>query len=210
MPPPKTANPVAVPPPPPGRPAAAEGEKKRGRRARPRVHASGVPTAAWLSTEKPRPASFIPAPPRAEAPSAVAAPPASSDRLIRPDDVAQPAVRTVPVRIDIEQGPGRFYVIASPAEVTVRVSEGIEWDFRYVGGADVTIDEIIIEFERPSPFSHSVFKTRKPGGARPHRQLSGPAIPSSAGKRIQYTVRAMNGFKTEMARTDSVWMNVTA
>jgi hypothetical protein len=208
--PPKTAKPVATPPPPPAaRPAAAEGEKKRGRRARPRVHSTGAPAAAWLSTEKPRPASFIPAPPRAEAPSAVAAPPASSDRLIRPEDVAQPAVRTVPVRIDIEQGPGRFYVIASPMEVTLRVGEGIEWDLRYIGGADVTVDEIIIEFERPSPFSQSTFKTHKPGGARPHRQLSGGALPSAAGKRIQYTVRAMNAFKTEVARTNNVWMNVT-
>lgn len=209
--PPKGKAPVATPPPPPAaRPAAAE-EKKRGRRARPRVQSSGAPAAAWLSTEKPRPASFIPAPPRAEAPSAIAAPPASSDRLLRPEDIAaQPAVRTVPVRIDVEQGPGRFYVIASPMEVTLRVGEGIEWDFRYIAGADVTVDEIIIEFERPSPFSQSTFKTRKPGGARPHRQMSGPALPASAGKRIQYTVRAMNAFKTEVARTNSVWMNVTA
>ena len=197
--------PVAAP-----RPAAPAPEKKRGRRARPRVHSNGAPVAAWLSTEKPRPASFIPAPPRAEAPSAIAAPPASSDRLIRPDDVGHPAVRTVPVRIDVEQGAGRFYVIPSPQEVTVRVSEGIEWDFRYIGGADVTIDEIIIEFERPSPFSHSSFKTRKPGGARPHRQLSGGALPSAAGKRVQYTVRAMNAFKTEVARTNLVWVNITA
>jgi hypothetical protein len=202
--------PKAVPPPPAARPAAApEAEKKRGRRARPRVHSTGAPVAAWLSTEKPRSASFIPAPPRAEAPSAIAAPPASSDRLIRPDDIAHPSVRTVPVRIDIEQGAGRFYVIASPLEVTVRVSEGIEWDFRYVGGADVTCDEIVIEFDRPSPFSQATFRSRRPGGARPHRQLSGPALPSAAGKRIEYTVRAINAFKTEIART-KVWLNVTA
>jgi hypothetical protein len=116
----------------------------------------------------------------------------------------------VPVRIDVEQGAGRFYVIASPSEVTLRVGEGIEWDFRYVGGADVTIDEVIVEFERPSPFQQSVFRTRKPGGARPHRQLSGGALPSSGGKRIQYTVRAMNAFKTEMAQTKLVWVSVTA
>src|SRR5256885_10033245 len=35
-------------------------------------------------------------------------------------------------------------------EVELRVAEGIEWDFRYIGGADVIIDEIIIEFEKPS------------------------------------------------------------
>ncbi|MBV9476947.1 MAG: hypothetical protein JO315_12810 [Acidobacteria bacterium] len=189
--------------------AAPEPEKKRGRRARPRVHSNGVPAAAWLSTEKPRPASFIPAPPRAEAPSAIAAPPASSDRLIRPEDVAQPAVRTVPVRVDVEQGAGRFYVIANPMEISLRATEGIEWDFRYIGGADVTIDEIVIQFEKPSPFAQAVFRTRKPGGARPHRQLSGGALPAAAGKRIQYTVRAMNQFGTELAHT-AVYLNVTA
>lgn len=191
------------------RPAGPEPERKRGRRARPRVHSSGTPAAAWLSTEKPRPASFIPAPPRAEAPSAIAAPPASSDRLIRPDDVAHPAVRTVPVRIDIEQGAGRFYAIANPMEVTVRVSEGIEWDFRYIGGADVTVEEIVIEFEKPSPFPHAVFKTHKPGGARPHRQLSGGALPAAAGRRVQYSVRAITPFKTEIAST-KVWVTITA
>lgn len=193
----------------PPRPPAREPEKKRGRRSRPRVQSSGAPAAAWLSTEKPRPASFIPAPPRAEAPSAIAAPPASSDRLIRPEDVAQPAVRTVPVRIDVEQGAGRFYVIANPPEVSVRVGEGMEWDFRYLGGADVTVEEIVVEFERPSPFTHTVFRTRKPGGARPHRQLSDGAVASAAGRRIQYTVRAMTGFKTEVASA-KLWMNVTA
>jgi hypothetical protein len=190
-------------------PRAPEPEKaKRGRRARPRVISSGAPAASWLSTEKPRPASFIAAPARAEAPSAIAAPPASSDRLIREDDLAHPAVRTVPVRIDVEQGAGRFYVIANPMEITVRVGEGVEWDFRYIGGADVNVDEIVIELEKPSPFSHSVFRTRKPGGARPHRQMSGGALPSAAGKRTQYTVRAMTQFKTELANT-RVFLNVT-
>jgi hypothetical protein len=194
---------VATPPPPaaaPVAPRAAE-EKKRGRRARPRVTSSGAPAASWLSSEKPRAASFIPAPARAEAPSAIAAPPASSDRLIRPDDVEHPAVRTVPVRIDIEQSAGRFYVIANPTEVSVRVAEGIEWDFRYLGGADVTVDEVIVEFEKPSPFAQTVFRTRKPGGARPHRQLSDAVLPTAAGKRVQYTVRAMTAFKTEVAST---------
>jgi len=172
------------------------------------VQSSGAPVAAWLSTEKPRASSFIPAPPRAEAPSAIAAPPASSDRLIRPEDVVHPAVRTVPVRIDIEQGAGRFYVIAS-AEVTVRVGEGIEWDFRYVGGADVMCDEIVIEFDKPSPFSQTVYRSRRPGGARPHRQLSGPASASSAGKRVQYTARGMTAFKTELAST-KLWVTITA
>ncbi|HVE73463.1 MAG TPA: hypothetical protein VNI54_19010 [Thermoanaerobaculia bacterium] len=209
---PPTPAPVApnVPAVPKPAPAAREPEKaKRGRRARPRVVSSGAPAASWLSTEKPRPASFIAAPARAEAPSAIAAPPASSDRLIREEDLAHPAVRTVPVRIDVEQGAGRFYVIANPMEVSVRVGEGIEWDFRYIGGADVNVDEIVIELEKPSPFSHSVFRTRKPGGARPHRQLSGGAVASAAGKRVQYTVRAMTPFKTELANT-RVFLSVTA
>ena len=208
------AAPAPVAPAAPAAPAAAaarpaEAEKKRGRRARPRVHSSGAPAAAWLSTEKPRPASFIPAPARAEAPSAVAAPPASSDRLIRPDDVDHPAVRTVPVRIDVEQGAGRFYVIAYPLEVSVRPGEGIEWDFRYIGGADVSVEEIVVEFEKPSPFAQAVFRTRKPGGARPHRQLSNGALAAAVGRRIQYTVRAINPYKTELANT-KVWLNVTA
>jgi hypothetical protein len=207
---PAVAPPVAKPAPaPPPRPVAREAEKKRGRRARPRVHSNGVPVAAWLSTEKPRSASFIPAPPRAEAPSAIAAPPASSDRLIRPEDIGHPAVRTVPVRIDVEQGAGRFYVIANPPEVSVRAGEGIEWDFRYLGGADVTVEEIVVEFDRPSPFAHLVFRTRKPGGARPHRAMSEAAVATAAGRRIQYTVRAMTGFKTEVAST-KLWLNVTA
>ena len=187
----------------------AEGEKKRGRRPRPRIQSSGVPVAAWLSTEKPRPASFIPAPPRAEAPSAVAAPPASSDRLIRPEDLDHAAVRTVPVRIDIEQGAGKFYVIASPIEVVVKVGEGIEWDFRYLGGADVSAEEVVIEFPKPSPFGHTVFRTKKPGGARPHRQLSGAASAPAAGKRIEYRVRALSGYKVDLAAT-TVWVTVTA
>lgn len=201
---PVAANVPAVP-----KPAAAADDKKRGRRARPRVHSSGAPAASWLSSEKPRPASFIAAPARAEAPSAVAAPPASSDRLIRPDDVDHPAVRTVPVRIDVEQAAGRYYVLANPLEVSVGVGEGIEWDFRYLGGADVSVEEVVVELEKPSPFAHSTFRTRKPGGARPHRQLSGGALPAAAGKRIAYTVRAINQFKTELANT-RLFLNVTA
>ncbi|HET8774554.1 MAG TPA: hypothetical protein VFP80_12200 [Thermoanaerobaculia bacterium] len=209
---PSPPTPAPVAPNVPAAPKAApapEPEKKRGRRARPRVLSNGTPVASWLSSEKPRSASFIAAPARAEAPSAVAAPPASSDRLIREEDLAHPAVRTVPVRIDVEQGAGRFYVIANPMEVTVRVSEGIEWDFRYIGGADVNVEEISIEFDKPSPFTQAVFRTRKPGGARPHRQLSGGALPAAAGKRVQYTVRAINQFKTELANT-KIFLVVTA
>lgn len=186
--------------PPPRPPAPAPVEKKRTRRSRPKVASSGPPTAAWFSQgEKPRPSSFIPAPPRAEAPSLIAAPPASSDRLVSDHELTEFVVRTVPVRIDVEAGGGRVFMSIYPEDVTLRVGEGIEWDFRYLGGADVIIDEIIVEFEKPSPFSSVTFRSRRPGTARPHRQLSGAVHKSAAGKRVRYTVRAMNAFKSEMA-----------
>ena len=180
---------------------AAKAVEKRARRPRTRVTSSGPAVANWFSQEKARPSSFIPAPPRAEAPSLVAAPPASSDRLIRPEELHKLAVRTVPVRVDVEQGGGRVYIGVNPLEATLRAGEGIEWDFRYLGGADVTVEEIVIEFDRPSPFHTPLFRSHKPGAARPHRQLSGAAAASSAGKRLQYTIRAMNAFKSEVAST---------
>ena len=180
---------------------AAEPKKPRARRMRPRVHSNGAPVAAWLppGAEKPRPSSFIPAPPRAEAPSLIAAPPASSDRLIRPEDVTEFVTRTVPIRVDVEQGAGRTFISVNPEEVTLRSGEGIEWDFRYIGGADVTVDELVIEFEKPSPFSSATFRSRKPGSARPHRQLSGAAQKNAAGSRVRYAIKAMSMFKTELA-----------
>src|SRR5438477_653073 len=176
---------------------AAKAVEKRARRPRTRVTSSGPAVANWFSQEKARPSSFIPAPPRAEAPSLVAAPPASSDRLIRPEELHDLMVRTVPVRVDVEQSAGRVYIIASPNEVILKPGEGIEWDFRYLGGADVTVEELQIEFEKPSPFTTVNFKSRKPGAARPHRQLSGPVSKNAVGRRSQYTVRALNMFKTE-------------
>ena len=183
--------------------ASAVDDKKRARRPRTRVHSTGVATANWFATgvDKPRPSSFIPAPPRAEAPSLVAAPPASSDRLIRPEDLTELAVRTVPVRVDVEQSAGRVYLIVSPNDVMLKPGEGIEWDFRYLGGADVMVEELLIDFDKPSPFSITNFKSRKPGAARPHRQLSGAASKSAAGRRTEYAIRALNMFKTELATT---------
>jgi hypothetical protein len=183
------------------RPAAssAADDKKRARRSRPRVTSSGGPVANWLHIgDKPRPSSFMPAPPRAEAPSLVAAPPASSDRLIRNEDLVAPTIRTVPVRIDVEAAGGRVYIYPNPVDVSLKPGEGIEWDFRYLGGADVTVDEIVIEFDKPSPFPQQVFRCRKPGIGRPQRQLSGGATQASSGRRVQYTVRAMTAFKTEL------------
>lgn len=178
---------------------AAKAAEKRVRRPRTRVTSSGPVVANWFSQEKARPSSFIPAPPRAEAPSLVAAPPASSDRLIRPEELHELAVRTVPVRVDVEQGSGRVFISVNPQEATLRAGEGIEWDFRYLAGADVIVDEIVIEFDRPSPFGTQTFKSRKPGAARPHRQMSGGVSQGSTGKRVQYTIRAMTAFKTELA-----------
>jgi hypothetical protein len=182
-------------------PAASRAtDDKKRRRSRPRLTSNGPATAAWFSQgDRPRSSSFIPAPPRAEAPSLVAAPPASSDRLVGSHELTEFAVRTVPVRIDIEAGGGKIYLTINPNETTLKVGEGIEWDFRYLGGADVVIEEIIIEFAKPSPFSTTIFRSRRPGAARPHRQLSGPAQASASGKTIQYTVRAFNAFKTEMS-----------
>jgi hypothetical protein len=184
----------------------ASDDKKR-RRSRPRVTSSGPATAAWFSQgDRPRSSSFIPAPPRAEAPSLVAAPPASSDRLVGSHELTEFVVRTVPVRIDIESNGGRIYLTINPNDTTLKVGEGIEWDFRYLGGADVVIEEMIIEFAKPSPFPITVFRSRRPGAARPHRQLSGPAQQTASGKTIQYTVRAFNAFKMEMAVAQPVMM----
>jgi hypothetical protein len=185
----------------PAAPRAADVKKARARRMRPRVHSNGTPVAAWLPPggEKPRPSSFIPAPPRAEAPSLIAAPPASSDRLIRPEDVTEFVTRTVPVRVDVEQSGGRVFIAVNPEDITLRPGEGIEWDFRYFGGADVTVEELLVEFEKPSPFSHQSFRSRKPGAARPHRQLSGAAQKTAAGRRVRYEIKAMSPFKTELA-----------
>jgi hypothetical protein len=71
------------------------------------------------------------------------------------------------------------------------------------------VEEVVVELEKPSPFAQASFRTRKPGGARPHRQLSGPALATAAGKRTQYTVRAINQFKTELANI-RIHLNVTA
>ncbi|HEX3069764.1 MAG TPA: hypothetical protein VHX14_14440 [Thermoanaerobaculia bacterium] len=186
------------------RPAAPAADDKKRRRSRTRVTSNGPATAAWFSQgDRPRSSSFIPAPPRAEAPSLVAAPPASSDRLVGAHELTEFAVRTTPVRIDIESSGGRIYLSINPNETNLRAGEGIEWDFRYLGGADVVIEELIIEFAKPSPFVTTVFRSRRPGAARPHRQLSGPAQESAAGKHLQYTVRAFNAFKTEMASLPS-------
>lgn len=174
------------------------------RRPRLKIPHDSVPTAAWFpqpNETRPRPSSFIPAPPRAESPSLVAAPPASSDRLFREDDLedSQAGIRTVPVRVDMEQGAGKTYVIINPEQITTKAGDGIEWDFRYVGGSDASIDEVSIEFLRPHPFSKGVLKSRKKGSARPHRQVSSIVPLSAVGSQIRYVIHCLNLMKTEIA-----------
>jgi hypothetical protein len=213
----KPAPPPARPPAPPKpappkpalpKPAPKADDKKRTRRSRPKLTSSGPATAAWFVQGGPRSSSFIPAPARAEAPSLVAAPPASSDRLVAEHELTHFAVRTVPIRVDVEAAAGRVYLNINPNEVTLKVGEGIEWDFRYLGGADIIIDELAIEFDKPSPFGQTTFRSRRPGAARPHRQLSGAAQKAATGKRVQYTIRAFNGFKMELA-TARPWVTIS-
>src|ERR1051326_323953 len=202
------AAPAPARPPAPPKPAPKADEKKRTRRSRPKLTSNGPATAAWFVQGGPRPSSFIPAPARAEAPSLVAAPPASSDRLVAEHELTHFAVRTVPIRVDVEAAAGRVSLNINPNEVTLKVGEGIEWDFRYLGGADIIIDELAIEFDKPSPFGQTTFRSRRPGAARPHRQLSGAAQKAASGKRVQYTIRAFNGFKMELANARP-WVTIS-
>jgi hypothetical protein len=191
----KPAAPVAAP-----KPAAKADDKKRVRRPRSRIASSGTAVATWFTQgDRPRPSSFIPAPPRAEAPSLIAAPPASSDRLVSHDELTEFVVRTVPVRVDIEQGAGRIYLNVNPLEVILRAGEGVEWDFRYLGGADIVVDDLIIDFEKPAAFSAAPFRSKRPGSNRPHRQLSGPVLQNAIGRKNNYAIRALNMYKTELA-----------
>lgn len=189
-----------------GHEAAAENgteAPKRARRGRSRIHSDEPPTANWfnMTGSKPRPSSFIPAPPRAEAPSATAAPPASSDRILHPEHLASltlPAIRTFPIRVEIEQATGRTHVMIQPSEVTVRPGDGLEWDFRYLGGADTFISEVSIEFSG-HVFAQPKFVSKNPGSARPHRLLSG-RLPDGAGKGAHnYRVRCKSLVGTEVA-----------
>jgi hypothetical protein len=191
----KPAAPAAAP-----KAAAKADDKKRVRRPRSRIASSGTAVATWFTQgDRPRPSSFIPAPPRAEAPSLIAAPPASSDRLVSHDELTEFVVRTVPVRVDIEQGAGRIYLNVNPLEVILRAGEGIEWDFRYLGGADIVVDDLIIDFEKPAAFSAAPFRSKRPGSNRPHRQLSGPVLQNAIGRKNNYAIRALNMYKTELA-----------
>jgi hypothetical protein len=178
---------------------------KAPRRPRTRIPTSdGGPLAAWIRVgEQRRPSSFIPAPPRAESPSQIAAAPASSDRLIRPDDLQDlslPAIRTFPIRVEVEQSVGRTHILVQPSSVTITAGDGVEWDFRYLVGADTFIDEIIVDFGQTCYFGAKSLKSRNPGSARPHRQLSGRLAEGAPKGTLNYTIRCQ-AFGTEIAKT---------
>lgn len=107
-------------------------------------------------------------------------------------------IRTLPVRVDIEQATGRTRISINPEFQQIHAGDGIEWDFRYLGGADVIVEEVVIEFAKPSPFAKATFRSKRPGSARPHRQLSGPASPLAG--RGTYTIRCFNIAKFEVAK----------
>lgn len=144
--------------------------------------------------------SFIPAPPRAEAPSNVAAPPASSDRIIRNDEqLTLPAIRVFPVRVEIEQTMGRTRVYLHPPEISLRSTDGIEWDFRYLGGTDTFVEKLRVEFQEKGLFSNRKFETKNPGAARPHRLLTGRMADGVKTGTYTYTVSAFDLYGTEIA-----------
>ncbi|HEY0593398.1 MAG TPA: hypothetical protein VGF40_16615 [Thermoanaerobaculia bacterium] len=169
------------------------------RKPRSRIETSATPTASWFpQANSTRPASFIPAPPRAEAPSNVAAPPAMADRVIRASDLTGVATsfRIHPIRVDVEYSAGRMLVHPNPEELRIRVGEGVEWDFRYSGGADLMIEEIVVELPKGSPFEKALFRAKKPTAPR-HRVLSGAA--TGNGFHGEYSIRCLNSFKSEVA-----------
>ena len=189
---PPARTPVAKPPAPPS----------RARKPRSRIETSATPSAAWFPQPSATriPASFIPAPPRAEAPSNVAAPPAMADRVVRASDMTGVGTtyRVHPIRVDIEYSAGRMLLIPNPEELRIRSGEGVEWDFRYTGGADLMIEEIIIELPKGTPFTKTQFRAKKPTAPR-HRVLTGAATVVASEFTAAYSVRCLNSFKSEVA-----------
>jgi hypothetical protein len=182
------------------RQAAPKAPKARRARRGPRVTPTSAPLATWISQEGSRPSSFLPAPPRAKSAFTVAAAPASSDRLIREEDLAPPKpIKTVPVLVHVEQNAGRIYVHCYPQLVTLTPGAAVEWDFRYFGGVDVLVDHVVVEIGKPSPFGKPQYKSTKPGSARPHRQMSDLVSAKSVGTTVEYTIHAVNAYRTELA-----------
>jgi hypothetical protein len=188
----------------PARPAAKPPAPaaRAPRKPRSRIETSATPTASWFPVPNAfRSGSFIPAPPRAEAPSNVAAPPAMADRVVRASDLTGVATtfRIHPIRVDIEYSAGRMLVHPNPEEIHIRAGEGVEWDFRYTGGADLMIEEIVVELPKSSPFHKAQFRAKKPTAPR-HRVFSGAAV-NGAEFRGEYSIRCLNSFKSLVAAT---------
>ncbi|MFA6956417.1 MAG: hypothetical protein WC538_11150 [Thermoanaerobaculia bacterium] len=180
--------------------ASPKAPKVRRTRRGPRVTPTSAPLATWISQEGSRPSSFLPAPPRAKSAFTVAAAPASSDRLIREEDLAPPKpIKTVPILVHVEQNAGRIYVHCYPQTVTLTPGAAVEWDFRYFGGVDVMVDHVVVEIGKPSPFGKPQYKSTKPGSARPHRQMSDLVSAKSVGTTVDYTIHAVNANRTELA-----------
>ncbi|HEU5163289.1 MAG TPA: hypothetical protein VFV54_09115, partial [Thermoanaerobaculia bacterium] len=89
-------------------------------------------------------------------------------------------------------------LIPNPEELRIRSGEGVEWDFRYTGGADLMIDEIIIELPKGAPFPKALFRAKKPTAPR-HRVLTGAANVVAGEFRAEYSIRCLNSFKSEVA-----------
>lgn len=173
---------------------------RRGRK-RQRVTPTSTPLANWIPKDGLRPSSFLPAPPRAQSAFTVAAAPASSDRLVRDEDLAPPApIRTIPVLVNVVQEGGRIEVRTNPDAVEAAPGDAVEWDFRYSGGADVLVTQVLIEIDKPSPFGKTSYKSTKPGAARPHRQVSDLVKDKSLGTTTGYTIHCTNAFRTELAK----------
>jgi len=173
---------------------------KRGRK-RQRVTPTSTPLANWIPKDGLRPSSFLPAPPRAQSAFTVAAAPASSDRLVRDEDLASLApIKTIPVLVYVVQESGRIHIRTNPTTVEVAPGDAVEWDFRYFGGSDVLVAQVAIEISRPSPFGKTAYKSAKPGSARPHRHVSDIVKEKALGSTTEYNIHCTNAFKTELAK----------
>jgi hypothetical protein len=104
-----------------------------------------------------------------------------------------------PIRVDVEQGAGRFTLYVQPNRLSIRAGDAVEWDFRYLNGSDARAASVAIEFPTPPPFGQAKFKSEKPGSNRPHRQISGPALPVDGVKEIGYTFRCFDLIGREIA-----------
>jgi hypothetical protein len=123
-----------------------------------------------------------------------------ADRVVRASDLTGVGTtyRVHPIRIDIEYSAGRMLLIPNPEELRIRSGEGVEWDFRYTGGANLMIEEIIIELPKGAPFQKAVLRAKKPTAPR-HRVLTGAAAAVSDDWVGNYTIRCLNSFKSEVA-----------